>query len=340
MERSIRRAGGGMRRWIGILLGAATLIGVAACGGSGAGGAAGVKKSANGTTTLSVGIPPVVEIGDLYVAKSKGFFAAQHLNINIHSLNGGAALVPALEAGSVAIGQSNLVSVLQASQRGLNIKCFSGAYRSPSGPELSLLISPKDKASITSPAALAGKTIAVNTLGNANQLVASAYLQRAGVDPSKVQFVALQYPDMPGALTSGRIAAAITDEPFTTIAHSRGASILAAQPDSAIQAHPAYPCWVASASWLKANKAMASRFVAALKQADAYMAAHPSYLRSILPQYTSVSPALAKHVVLPNFNTALDAANVQPWATAAAKFKITSSAVSPSSILEPVGAGG
>jgi NitT/TauT family transport system substrate-binding protein len=151
-----------------------------------------------------------------------------------------------------------------------------------------------------------------------------------------VHFVALEYPDMPGALASGRVAAAITDEPFTTISRLRGASILAAQPDAVIQTHPAYPCWVANAKWLSGHRTLAVRFVAALKQADAYMAAHPAYLRSILPRYTSVSPALAKQVVLPTFNTALSAANVKPWADAAAKFKITSSPVAPESILQTV----
>jgi NitT/TauT family transport system substrate-binding protein len=324
-----------LNRWLAAVTAVACAAALAACGGSGS-GSSGATHHANGVTTVAVGIPPVVEIGDLYVAKSRGFFAQQHLAVDIHSLSGGAALVPALQSGALAIGQSNLVSVLQASEHKLGVKCFSGAYRSPSGPELSLLVSPKDRSTITSASALAGKTIAINTLGNANQLVASEYLQRAGVDPSRVQFVALQYPDMPGALAAGRVAAAITDEPFTTIAHSRGAPVLAAQPDSAISAHPAYPCWVANSSWLSANRQAAGRFVAALQQADRYMASHPRYLRSILPQYTSVSASLAKQVVLPHFNTALTAAQVQPWATAAAKFKITGSAVSPSSILDPV----
>jgi NitT/TauT family transport system substrate-binding protein len=307
-----------------LLIGAGALAG---CGGS--------SGSSGDANQLVVGIPPVVEIGDLYVAQSQGLFGKRGLTVSIHDINGGAQLVPALQSDALQVGQSNLVSVLQAQQQKLNLKCFTGAYTSPSGPELSLLVSPKD-AAITTPAGLAGKTIAVNTLANSNQLVADAYLAKAGVDPSTVHFVALAYPDMPGALAAGRVNAAITDEPFTTMAHQQGSKILVAQPDSAIAPHPSYPCWVATSSWLSAHRQQAAEFVAALTEADAYMAAHPTYLSSILPKYTSVTAALAKMVVLPNFSTSLTVADVQPWSAAAAKFHITKETVEPSSILDIV----
>lgn len=162
----------------GVALAAASLL--AACGGGGGSG------GSSGPQSLTVGIPPVVEIGDLYTADSKGFFARQGIKVKIDHLNGGAALVPALEAGSAQIGQSNIVSVLQAQQQNIGMKCFAAGYRSPSassGDELSLLASPKDAASVTSPAQLAGKTVAVNSLDNSNQLVAEAYLTRYGVQP-------------------------------------------------------------------------------------------------------------------------------------------------------------
>jgi NitT/TauT family transport system substrate-binding protein len=303
----------------------------AACSsGGGSGG------SASGPRSLTVGIPPVVEIGDLYTADSMGFFAKQGITIHIDDLNGGAALVPALESGSVQIGQSNIVSVLQAQQQNIGTKCFAAGYRSPSaasGDELSLMVSPKDTGSVTSPSGLAGKTIAVNSLSNSNQLVAEAYLAGHGVNPSSVHFVALAYPDMPTALSSGRIAAAITDEPFTTIVKAQGAKVLAAQPDAAIAANPVYACWVAPATWLSSHRQVAAKFVTALNEADSYMASHPGYLASILPHYTTVSASLAKEVTLPVFTTSITAADVQPWAVAAAKYGITRSVVTPSSAI-------
>jgi NitT/TauT family transport system substrate-binding protein len=314
-----------------VALGVAGLL--AACGGGGGNGG-----SSSGPQTLVVGVPPVVEIGDLYTADSKGFFAKQGITVKIDDLNGGAALVPALESGSVQVGQSNIVSVLEAQQENIGMKCFAAGYRSPSasaGDELSLLASPKDTA-VTSPAQLAGKTVAVNSLNNSNQLVAEAYLARYGVAPSSVHYIALAYPDMPTALSSGRVAAAITDEPFTTIVKTQGARVLAAQPDSAITANPVYACWVASASWVNSHRAVAAKFVTALRQAGGYMAAHPGYLASILPKYTSVSASMARKVTLPDFTTSLTPADVAPWSRAAARYGITHSAVSPSSVITNV----
>ena len=320
----------------GVALAAASLL--AACGGGG-----GDDGSSSGPQNLTVGIPPVVELGDLYTADSKGFFARQGIKVKIDHLNGGAALVPALEAGSAQIGQSNIVSVLQAQQQHIGMKCFAAGYRSPSpsaGAELSLVVSPKDAAAATSPSQLAGKTIAVNSLNNSNQLVAEDFLAHHGVRPGSVHFVALAYPDMPGALAAGRVAAAITDEPFTTLTRAQGSRVVAAQPDQVIAAHPVYACWVAPGGWLSGHRQVAAKFVAALGQADRYMAAHPSYLRSILPTYTTVSGQLARKVTLPDFTTRLTAGDVEPWARAAAQYKITRSVVSPASVLTAVPAAG
>jgi NitT/TauT family transport system substrate-binding protein len=304
---------------------AAALLLASACGGSGG--------SASGVTSVTIGAPPVVGLGDLYTAESRHLFEAHRLRVKVRSVNGGAQVVPALQSGAVDIGQSNIVSVLQARQRHLNISCFAAAFRSPSGPQLALVVSRTRAAAIRTPAALAGTTIAVNTLHNANQLIAEKYLQSQGVNPASVHFIGLDYPSMPGALSAGRVAAAIVDEPFTTTVVSQGSKIMSPQPDSEITPHPVYACWMASSSWLSHHRDVASRFTAALNEADRYMAAHPGYLSSILPKYTKVSAQLAGRVTLPDFTTAITPADVRPWSQAAAQFKITDSVVPPSSII-------
>jgi NitT/TauT family transport system substrate-binding protein len=319
------RTGTVHRRPAALAVVAALTVLPAACGGSGG--------SDSGVTSVTIGAPPVVGLGDLYTAQSRHFFEANKLKVKVRSINGGAQLVPAMQSGAIAIGQSNVVSVLQAQQRNLNIKCFAAAFRSPSGPQLALVVSRKQAAAITTPAGLAGKTVAVNTLHNANELIADKYLQSQGVNPASVHFIGMDYANMPGALSAGRVAAAITDEPFTTTVVSQGAKIMAPQPDSQIAAHPVYACWVVSAKWLAGHKDVASRFATALTQADQYMAAHPGYLSSILPQYTKVTAQLAKRVTLPAFTSAITAADVQPWSQAASQFKVTDSAVPPSSII-------
>jgi NitT/TauT family transport system substrate-binding protein len=247
---------------------------LAACGGGSGNG----EASQPSTGTITVGIPPVTDIANLYVAQSKGFFTSRGLTVKITFLNGGAALIPAMEAGSVDVGQSNLVSVLQAEQQNLGIKCFAGGWRSPKAPQLSLVVSARYASSVVAPAGLAGKTVAVNALNNSNELVTDKYLKANGVDPASVHFVGLPYPNMPAALSSGRVAAAIIDEPFTTIVTTtQGSKILAAEPDQAIAAHALYACWVAPSSWLSTHRPLAAKFVAAINEANSYIAAHPAY---------------------------------------------------------------
>jgi NitT/TauT family transport system substrate-binding protein len=332
-----RRPPGRRRALIGALAAILPAAGLLAGCGGGSGGSGGGSSPSSSTGTLTVGIPPVTDIGNLYAAQSLGYFKDRGLTVKITFLNGGAALIPAMESGSVDLGQSNLVSVLQAQQQNLGIKCFAGAWRSPTAPQLSLVVGAKYASSIRTPAGLAGKTVAVNALNNSNQLLTEAYLKAHGVNPASVHFVGLMYPDMPAALSSGRVAAAIVDEPFTTIVTTaQGAKILAAEPDQAIAPHALYSCWVAPANWITAHRQQAAKFVAAIQQANSYIAAHPAYLPTILPKYTAVTSKLAGHVTLPDFTTTITAADVEPWAKAAAEFKLTNSLIAPSSIIAVV----
>src|SRR6266540_596181 len=71
---------------------------------------------------------------------------------------------------------------------------FSGVFVMPNSP-------------IKTPADLAGKKIAVNTLNNVGGLVISAVLQSQGVDPKSIKFVEVGFPDMGATLQRGDVDA-------------------------------------------------------------------------------------------------------------------------------------
>lgn len=291
-------------------------LAVSACGSSGSASGSGSGGA------LTVGVPPVLSGVDVYTAQQQGFFARHHLKVTIKELNGGAAIVPAMQSGAVQIGETNVVSAIQGASHGVDEPCFSGANTDPtSGAYLSLV----GAKGITSPAALKGKTIAVNAVAGVNQLLVSAYLSSHGVDPSSVHFISLQYPDMPGALASGRIDAAVTSEPFTTISRGRGAVLLDPTPLKSIQGTPTYSCWNASASWLKSHASQARAFAAAMKQTDAWIAAHQAAFRKQAGSHLTISAAVLPKVTLPVFTDALSRNDIAAWETAAKRYGLIKS---------------
>lgn len=311
------------------LTGAAVLCGTAACGGGGGGGNSGAQS-------LTVAIPPVVSGADLYVAQQEGYFGKQHLNVTIRTMNGGSAIVPAMEGGSVQVGESNVLSIIQGAARGIKEPCFTGANTDPpSGHYLSLVAGAKS--GVARPAGLAGKTVAVNATSGINQLLAEAYLSSHGVSPGSVHFIGLQFPDMPSALSSGRVAAAMTSEPFTTIALGQGGRLLTGTPLSSIPGAPTYSCWNAPASWLASHKKEAAGFAAAMKQADAFITAHPARFRSIAAGHLRTSSRILNKMTLPVFTAKLTAADITAWEKAAARYHLLTGSPPVSSVLQRAG---
>jgi len=318
-----------------LLLATGVALTVAGCGtssssASGSGGTAAV------TTTITVGIPAAITADAVLIAQDKGYFTQHHLKVNVETLNGGAANVPALQGGAIQIAQSNVLSEIQGAAQGLAVPCFAGAFAlTPAGSFLPLVASAKS--GITKPAQLAGKTIAVNATGGVNQLLADAWLAQQGVGYKSVHYIGMGFPDMPAAISSGRVDAAVSVEPFGTEMRQQGANLLSGYLESNIAGSPIFSCWNATANWLAKNQKAAADFVAAIQQANEFINNQPGQFRAYLGKTTKMAPKVIQVLSLPSFTTDMSNADVTEWEAAAHKYGIlTGGAVDPAKVYQPV----
>ena len=318
-----------------LLLATGVALTLAGCGTS--------SSSASGSgaaavTTITVGIPAAITADAVLIAQDKGYFTQHHLKVNVETLNGGAANVPALQGGAIQIAQSNVLSEIQGAAQGLAVPCFAGAFAlTPTGSFLPLVASAKS--GITKPAQLAGKTIAVNATGGVNQLLADAWLAQRGVDYKSVHYIGMGFPNMPAAIGSGRVDAAVSVEPFETEMRQQGATLLSGYLESDIQGSPIFSCWNATANWLTKNQKAAADFVAAIQQANDFINNQPGQFRAYLGKTTKMAPKVIQVLSLPSFTTNMSNADVTEWAAAARKYGIlTGGAVDPAKVYQPVAA--
>jgi NitT/TauT family transport system substrate-binding protein len=311
-------------------LAATTMIAAAALALSGCGGAGPAKDS---PSAITIGLIPVADAGGYFAAKDQGFFGKHNIEVKEESIAGGSALLPALESNSMQIGFSNITSVLQAADSGLDVTCLTGTVKR--NDDTTMLIARKNADKIKSAKDLEGKLVAVSTIGNVNDMLAKNWVDSMGGDSTKVKFVATGFPDMPAALENGTVDAAVVFEPSTTVARNSGITEVPGKTVLDVLDNPtaAFSCWVVTKTWLDGHETEAKAFVAALKDADTYLSEDPERLRALLVKDMKVKEDLAEKVVLPTISTALTEDDVRQWETIARKYGIVKNPIDISSLV-------
>lgn len=147
------------------------------------------------------------------VTRARGHFEEQGLNLDLVYTRGGNAAMQALVGGSVDYAGTSFDVALQAFSRGAQIRRFASTGRLPL---FALAISPERTDDIGSVADLAGTTVGVSALGNADHALLLYLLNEAGVDPASVAFATLG-TNLYDALRLGQVDAAMIQEPALSL---------------------------------------------------------------------------------------------------------------------------
>jgi NitT/TauT family transport system substrate-binding protein len=296
----------------------------------------GSGAASTNVTKIDLGYLPVSSDGAVILGVSKGFFRAEGLDVTTHVAQSGAALIPAVVSGQYQFAHSNNLSLLLAVGKGLPVRAVhivSSAGSDPA-PSMGDLVVAK-KSTITSPGQLAGKTIAVNGLNSTPHLATMVTLQNAGVDVSKVNFVQLNYPDMPLALEQGRVDAAEIDMPSLATAFSEGEKSIAHVYREIAQDLP-ISSWFTTPSYIDSHPDVVERFMRAVGKSNAYATAHPDELKKFMPTYMKIKPDLATKIALDNYPVGLPSLEIlNKEASLAAHFGIVDKAPDASLLLTP-----
>lgn len=297
------------RKWIRIpATSLVTALVIAACGSSG--GSAQPSGSGLEKTHLTVAALPIVDDAPLFLAIKKGYFKQQGLTVTPKIITQSTLALPDLLHGSVDIvGGGNYVSYMEGQASGtFSLKILVAGTECKAG-SFGVLAMPSS--GITSPAKLAGKTIAVNLTNNIQTLTADSALKAAGVAPSSVKYVVIPFPDMAAALKAGRVSAISVVEPFLSGAEQAlGAKLVLSQCSGSLASFP-LSGYFATAAWTQQNPHTAAAFQRAMAKAQAYANANPAAVRAVLPTYTKVTAVAAQHLVLNSFPVTMSAAQLQ-----------------------------
>jgi NitT/TauT family transport system substrate-binding protein len=287
---------------------------------------------------IKVGYIPIGDCLQLYVAEDQGYFSAEGLSIEKTAMKGGAVIAPAVESGDIDIGWSNTISIIIAHAKGFDFKYLaSGANEVEGVSRVNSLLVGKDSP-IKEFKDLVGKTVAINTFGNINDLSIFALADANKVDIKKIKIVEVPFPEMETALKKGAVDAILTVEPFRSLSISHGSA------DYLIKSvHKSYGDkimlggWFARAAWAAKHPREIAAFTRAVNKASEFIKENPDKIPGILVKNTKLSEELAKQIELPTFDPKFDAADLQAMIDFSAKYNFIDKAFPAKDIM--VGAG-
>ena len=295
-----------VRKWVPALV--ASLLALAACGGGDDGGssASGTSGGSGEVRQVTVGMLPILPTAALYAGIEQGFFADHGIEVKVETGQGGAALLPAVMAGQMQFATSNPVSLLQARDKGLDVRVIAHwtSALSSGDTDINGVVAPAG-AGMTSAKDLAGKTVAVNTLNGMGGLTIREAVRQDGGDPDAVKFVEMAFPDMPAALAGGNVDAVWVPEPFLSSLQASGDTVVSYSSKESVQGHPTQLMFT-SAQLIESDPQLVQDFTAAVEETLKYADENPDQVKAqvakVLPQ---LPPGAVDDVKLEEFGTDL-----------------------------------
>lgn len=273
--------------------------------------------------TVRVAALPITETAALWGGMKAGVFEKHGLKVEVLPAQGGAQAIPALINGDIdfAIGQP--FGAFRADLQDLGVVLI-GNYASSyaDGDDINAVVA-SAKSGITRAAQLAGRKVAVNSLGAAGDVTIMAAVEKDGGDPSAIKFVEVAFPDVPAQLEAGNIDAAWVPEPFVTQLRGRGDTFIVA-PYQAVAPGLATLTTLTSKKLTESDSKLIGDFSAALKESLEWAqdSANEAALRQAIKDNLQLSEAVADSVKLPAFGWQIDRASLESLAQLAQKYRV------------------
>ena len=265
--------------------------------------------SASANDALKIGVTPSIATAVAYVGKSEGIFSKHGLDVELINGNG-AVLIAGVVSQSMDVSLPTVTTFLQAIDSGLPLSTIAGGSINEATESRIELRRGLD---LKGPGDFAGKTVGVSSIGATLHVLFQQWLITGGVDPSKVNFVEIPFPQMADVVRQGSVDAVVTTEPFGSRITSSGAGILG--PDFAKVAPDDLPIllFVSSNDWIARHGDVVKRFKAAVAETVALIESDPKAAKAVSNAYLKMPDPVIASMAVPKFAVAVDPSKVDLW---------------------------
>lgn len=277
--------------------------------------------AAPATTQLILGAVPGLDLGLIELAKVRGSFAAEGLDIKIVPLDSGPNVVVGVVAGQYDLGYTAYAPPLLAYASGSPLRVVAGVGTvGKDGLNGGTLV--RKDSGINSWKDLAGKKIGTNAPRSLFSLTIPAAIAANGGDASKIQLIPLPFSEIPKAVADGRVDAGVVLEPFQSKGLADYSNLRNLGDSTHVVLPEASPVGVVftSASTLAAKGDAIARFKKVFEQTVKYANKHLDAVKIAGAAPAGLTKAQALAIKLAPYDTTTSAAALKPLTDLMAKF--------------------
>lgn len=259
--------------------------------------------------SLRIGILRTADNAPVKLAEQRGYFREHGLSVQVTEFQSGPEALTAVKGGSLDVTLINYVSFIEAVDKGqVDGRVIAEAYQ---GTEDSLVVMVKPDSPIREPKDLAGRKVAIQAPNNIIELLLREALKLANQDPGSPLYMATKFPDMPAALESGAIDAAVMVEPYLSKARQDFAAEARIKIVTGATADFPLSGYVALTDFTTKNPAQVAAFQRAMSKANQAVETDRAALADVLPDLTGVPRDAVSSLSLGTYPPSLSADRVQ-----------------------------
>jgi NitT/TauT family transport system substrate-binding protein len=251
---------------------------------------------------------PIIDTAPLAAAIAQGYFKEQGLDVDTTPTVGGATGLPAVAAGQIQIGYSNIVSIVLGAHQGLGFQMIAAGSASSDSPPNTAGLFARKGSNFKSGKELEGKRVAVNTRNSINWLVVREWVQLTGGNPDRLTFLEVPFPNQTDAVRGNQIDAGFTVEPFLSAGVASGVTEIVGWPYDRIMKRVPISQFAATHTYIQQNPDVIQRWVRAYnkgidwvnknKGSDAWL--------KLVAAHTKMSPEQIRAIAIPVWDKTVD----------------------------------
>lgn len=223
----------------------------------------------------------------VYVAKDKGFFEENNLNVEIVDLiSAGPNALQMISGGDAEMGLSSTMAIINARSQGMPIMAISDLQSSIGDQPLEEFFVRKDSG-INFIEDLRGKKIAINLVKSSFHYTWLMALEEAGISENEVEWVILPFDQQELALKNGQVDAIGLMQPY--IGHTRAQEdfkVLYTALD--VFGEKQFCPQVINNVWAKENPEAVKAFVKTMAETTEWIEENQDEAREIIAKYTGM----------------------------------------------------